>query len=77
MKTYVLDGQQRLQTLFALFNGTINDAEGKSQLEAYIDITAGDTRDFGGLERSGLRQRARSIIHAGSPAPIARAIAAG
>src|SRR5438105_6247706 len=32
-KTFVLDGQQRLQTLFALFNGTINDADGKSQLE--------------------------------------------
>src|SRR5229473_1189849 len=27
-KTFVLDGQQRLQTLFALFNGTINDADG-------------------------------------------------
>lgn len=48
-KTFVLDGQQRLQTLFALFNGTINDADGKSQLEAYIDITAGDTPNDEGL----------------------------
>lgn len=41
-KTFVLDGQQRLQTLFALFNGSILGADGKTELEAYADLTAGE-----------------------------------
>lgn len=41
-KTFVLDGQQRLQTLFALFNGSVLGSDGKTELEAYTDLTAGD-----------------------------------
>lgn len=36
-KVLVLDGQQRLQTLFAIFNGSMR-GPGKTELEAYIDI---------------------------------------
>ena len=42
-KVFVLDGQQRLQTLYALFNGTIESADGVGSLEAYFDVTAGHT----------------------------------
>jgi hypothetical protein len=42
-KVFVLDGQQRLQTLFALFNGTVESADGVGSLEAYFDVTAGHT----------------------------------
>lgn len=42
-KTFVLDGQQRLQTLYALFNGAVKSADEKQDLEAYIDITSGGT----------------------------------
>jgi len=48
-KTFVLDGQQRLQTLYALFAGTIKDGTGTKDLEAYADITAGDTHDDDGI----------------------------
>jgi hypothetical protein len=40
-KTFVLDGQQRLQTLFALFQGVILDPHGQ-ELEAYVDVTEGN-----------------------------------
>jgi len=39
-KVFVLDGQQRLQTLFCLFNGSIKDEKTGDTLEAYVDITA-------------------------------------
>ncbi|HEY0095830.1 MAG TPA: DUF262 domain-containing protein, partial [Archangium sp.] len=39
-KTFVLDGQQRLQTLYALFRGAILDPQHAS-LEAYVDLTQG------------------------------------
>ncbi|MBZ4331285.1 DUF262 domain-containing protein [Corallococcus sp. AS-1-12] len=39
-KTFVLDGQQRLQTLYALFAGSIVDAKTQQVLEAYADVTA-------------------------------------
>jgi len=39
-KTFVLDGQQRLQTLYALFRGAILDPQGRA-LEAHVDITQG------------------------------------
>jgi hypothetical protein len=42
-KVFVLDGQQRLQTLYALFNGMIKSSNEKNNLEAYVDVTAGDT----------------------------------
>src|SRR3954465_15155080 len=31
-KTFVLDGQQRLQTLYALFNGTVLASDGQTEL---------------------------------------------
>lgn len=39
-KTFVLDGQQRLQTLYALFRGAMLDPQ-HVPLEAYIDVTDG------------------------------------
>lgn len=39
-KTFVLDGQQRLQTLYALFRGAVLDPQHIS-LEAYVDVTEG------------------------------------
>jgi len=47
-KKFVLDGQQRLQTLFCLFNGGIM-GEGSRLLEAYVDLTSGDVEDENGL----------------------------
>ena len=40
-KTFVLDGQQRIQTLFALFKGGIKAQDTATKLDAYIDITSG------------------------------------
>lgn len=40
IKTFVLDGQQRLQTLYALLRGTVLDPQG-TELEAYVDVTQG------------------------------------
>jgi hypothetical protein len=48
-KVFVLDGQQRLQTLFSLFGGAIKASDGVSDLEAYVDITSGHTADETGL----------------------------
>ncbi len=48
-KVFVLDGQQRLQTLYALFNGTVKSSDGQSDLEAYVDITGGHTPSDDGL----------------------------
>lgn len=48
-KTFVLDGQQRLQTLYALFAGSTKDATGTKDLEAYADVTAGEKVDGDGL----------------------------
>jgi len=39
-KTFVLDGQQRIQTLYALFRGAILDPQ-HVELEAYVDLTQG------------------------------------
>ncbi len=39
-KVFVLDGQQRIQTLFCLYNGKIKDTSSTDNLEAYIDITS-------------------------------------
>lgn len=42
LKTFVLDGQQRLQTLFALFNGGVQpSASGAPVREAWFDVTSG------------------------------------
>ena len=40
-KTFVLDGQQRLQTLYAFFRGSVLDPQHRT-LEAYCDVTQGD-----------------------------------
>lgn len=40
-KTFVLDGQQRLQSLHAIFRGGVQ-LDGGSVAEAYFDLTAGD-----------------------------------
>lgn len=47
-KVLVLDGQQRLQTLLTLFAGTVKGTDGGS-LEAYVDLTAGNSIDEDGL----------------------------
>lgn len=39
-KAFVLDGQQRLQTLYAIFRGTVLDPH-ETVLEAYLDVTQG------------------------------------
>src|ERR1039458_5353158 len=46
-KTFVLDGQQRIQTLHALFCGGVVTAEG-AVAEAYFDVTAGAAEINGG-----------------------------
>jgi len=48
-KVFVLDGQQRLQTLYALFSGTIKSSDGQYDQEAYVDITSGHTLGDDGL----------------------------
>lgn len=49
-KVFVLDGQQRLQTLYAIFNGTIKSADGNSELGAYFDVTTGESTCDGELQ---------------------------
>jgi hypothetical protein len=47
-KVFVLDGQQRLQTLYAIFAGSIT-SEGGARAEAYFDISSGSSIDDAGL----------------------------
>jgi hypothetical protein len=47
-KTFVLDGQQRLQTLYATFAGAIKGPSGE-RLEAYFDTTTGENVSDDGL----------------------------
>lgn len=47
-KVFVLDGQQRLQTLFVIFSGAIKLEDG-ARGEAYFDITSGDVVSDSGL----------------------------
>jgi len=47
-KVFVLDGQQRLQTLLALFRGTLQ-AEGGHTSQAYFDVTSGSAPTSSGL----------------------------
>lgn len=47
-KTFVLDGQQRLQTLFATFSGAIQGPN-KERMEAYFDTSSGDRLSDDGL----------------------------
>ncbi len=46
-KTFVLDGQQRLQTLYAIYRGALVSENGE-KAEAYIDLTAGENPINGG-----------------------------
>jgi hypothetical protein len=46
-KVLVLDGQQRLQTLYVLYKGAMKSPDGKSNLEAYFDVTSGESADSG------------------------------
>lgn len=48
-KVLVLDGQQRLQSLFALFAGSIKGGDGKTDLFAYFDVTSGAVTDDEGI----------------------------
>jgi len=48
-KVFVLDGQQRIQTLVALFNGAIKASDDKTDLEAYFDATSGELPSDGEL----------------------------
>jgi hypothetical protein len=47
-KVFVLDGQQRLQTLYAIFYGAISELDNK-RAEAYFDTTSGIAPDEHGL----------------------------
>src|SRR5258706_13102686 len=47
-KVFVLDGQQRLQTLYALFFGAITSTDNK-RAEAYFEITTGLSQDDQGI----------------------------
>lgn len=47
-KVFVLDGQQRLQTLYALFAGSIT-LEGGARAEAYFDVSSGIAVNDAGL----------------------------
>jgi hypothetical protein len=47
-KVFVLDGQQRLQTLYATFYGAINSPDNR-RAEAYFDLTSGHDQEERGL----------------------------
>ena len=48
-KIFVLDGQQRLQTLYALFNGQIAGDSPGANRDAFVDLTAGESPNEDGL----------------------------
>lgn len=48
-KVFVLDGQQRLQTLYALFNGQIAGDSPAAKRDAFVDLTAGESPNEDGL----------------------------
>jgi hypothetical protein len=48
-KAFVLDGQQRIQTLYTLFAGNVHAGDKKAPEEAYVDVTSGTTVDPSGL----------------------------
>lgn len=48
-RVFVLDGQQRLQTLYALFRGAIRSDDGRQDLFAYAKVTDGGEPDEDGL----------------------------
>jgi hypothetical protein len=48
-KVFVLDGQQRLQTLYAVFSGSIDGPDGATAHDAYLDVTNGAGPNEDGL----------------------------
>ncbi|KFA90251.1 GmrSD restriction endonuclease domain-containing protein [Archangium violaceum] len=48
-KTFVLDGQQRIQTLYTLFSGGVYVDDKLPIEEAYVDVTSGTSVDARGL----------------------------
>ena len=48
-KTLVLDGQQRIQTLLALFQGGVEGTSRDQRREAYLDLTSGSEVDEDGF----------------------------
>jgi hypothetical protein len=48
-KVFVLDGQQRLQTLYGMFYGCIDGPDGIQPYEGYLDLTNGAKPDEDGL----------------------------
>ena len=48
-KIFVLDGQQRLQTLYGIFYGCIDGPDGTTPYMAYLDVTKGAEPDEDGL----------------------------
>lgn len=60
-KTFVLDGQQRLQSLHSMFRGGQVAPDGKT-LEAYFDVTAGEAEIDGDLRFSVRWEAARQEL---------------
>lgn len=48
-KIFVLDGQQRIQTLYGIFYGCIDGPDGNTPFLAYLDVTRGAEPDEDGL----------------------------
>jgi hypothetical protein len=48
-KIFVLDGQQRLQSLYGMFYGSIDGPDGITSYDAYLDLTNGTEPDEDGL----------------------------
>jgi hypothetical protein len=48
-KVFVLDGQQRLQTLYTLYNGSVDSTAGAPPRDAYLDVTGGKDLSEEGL----------------------------
>ena len=47
-KVFVLDGQQRLQTLYCIYSGSILNPKTNNQEEAYFDVTGSKVNDASG-----------------------------
>jgi len=48
-KVFVLDGQQRLQTLYGMFYGSIDGPDGIASYESFLDLTNGAEPDEDGI----------------------------
>jgi len=60
-KVFVLDGQQRIQTLYATFYGAITSSDGK-RAEAFFDTSSGEA-----IDEQGLRHR---LVFSTQPLPL-------